>query len=307
MVLAACGDDDGPTDPGPSRGDVDATGTVDASGGTLTASDGSLTLTIPAGALTTATAMTVREIAPATLDFGTVVRSFDFEPDDLDFAGDVRPPSPSQSTCMRSDDPWGYPDLIVAFKVINQLPPSVVHRDEPCSYDVWTPHEVEILETFDGAILSGSWITINTKGGGPVWDECEGVYAEVEVTPSAPLDSPEPGVGLSYERESGYWFEACRLDRYTVECSDAGIEGVRLPRRAVAQYGSGIVDLSSGSEESEDVWIGLEQFRRIAARARDLEWTGDHGYRQVSPDVDAVGVRVVVGDDLSRAERGAEV
>lgn len=175
-------------------------------------------------------------------------------------------PSPSLATCMRSDDPWGSPDLIVAFRVINELEPVVVHGDEPCRYEVWTPHEVEILETFDGAIPSGAWITINTQGGGPVWDDCEGVYGYVKVTPSAPLDHPGPWVGFLYERENGYWFEACLLDRYALECSDAGAEGVRLPRRAAAQYGSGIVDLDSGSDESEVVWIGLGQFRRMTAR-----------------------------------------
>ena len=177
----------------------------------------------------------------------------------------VAPPS-SQATCIRSDDPWGSPDLVVAFKVINTPQPVVVHRDEPCRFDVWTSHQAEILDTFEGSIPPGSWITINTEGGGPVWDECEGVYVDVKVTPSAPLDHPGPWIGFLYEQDNGYWFKACLLDRYAVECNADGSEGVRLPRRAAVQYGSGIVDRDSSSDESETVWVSLEQFRRITDR-----------------------------------------
>lgn len=177
----------------------------------------------------------------------------------------VAPPS-SKAMCIRSDNPWGSPDLVVAFTVINTPQPVVVHLDEPCRFDVWTSHEAEILETFEGSIPPGSWITINTQGGGPVWDDCEGVYVEVNVAPSAPLDHPGPWVGFLYERDDGYWFEACLLDRYAVECSAEGAEGVWLPRSAAVQYGSGIVDRDSGGDESETVWVSLDQFRRIAAR-----------------------------------------
>lgn len=89
LILAACGDDDGPTDPGNGSGEPIATGTVDGSGGTLDAADGSFALTIPPGALAAATQITVREVTPVTLAFGTALRSFDFEPDDIVFSDDV--------------------------------------------------------------------------------------------------------------------------------------------------------------------------------------------------------------------------
>lgn len=87
LSIVACGDEDGPTDPG--SGDAEARGTVDASGGTLTASDGSFSLTVPAGALSEATEIIVSELQVASLGLGTTLRSFDFEPDDLTFVGEV--------------------------------------------------------------------------------------------------------------------------------------------------------------------------------------------------------------------------
>ena len=54
-----------------SVGNAEVTATIDASGGTLTAKDGSFSLIIPAGALSRATEITVREIEPAQIGSGT--------------------------------------------------------------------------------------------------------------------------------------------------------------------------------------------------------------------------------------------
>ena len=58
------------------------------------------------------------------------------------------------------------PDLVVAFQVIHQHQPMVVLRDEPRDCEVWTRHEVESLEAFDGAsapVCGSVWISSATR------------------------------------------------------------------------------------------------------------------------------------------------
>ncbi len=68
-------------------------GTLGAAGGTLTSSDGSLSLTLPAGALSSDTVITITEIPTEELPgvFGELVveKAFNVEPVGLDFATDV--------------------------------------------------------------------------------------------------------------------------------------------------------------------------------------------------------------------------
>ena len=92
FFLLSCASEDDPAGPTPTPM-MQASGTVGASGGTLTSDDGKLSLTIPAGALAADTEITVTEIPPdeASDAFDGLVaeRAFKFEPQGLEFAADV--------------------------------------------------------------------------------------------------------------------------------------------------------------------------------------------------------------------------
>lgn len=92
FFLISCSSDDDPVTPDPPQL-IQLSGTVGASGGTLTSTDGKLSLTFPPGAVTAETDITVTEIAAdeasAIFDGLVIEKAFNVEPLGLEFAEDV--------------------------------------------------------------------------------------------------------------------------------------------------------------------------------------------------------------------------
>lgn len=126
FFLTSCssGSDSAETD-SPAGAPTQLSGTLGAAGGTLTSSDGTLSLTLPAGALSADTEITITEIAADEIPgvFGELVveKAFNVEPIGLDFATDVKisltlesePQSAMidnniRSQSQTSDDYWEY-------------------------------------------------------------------------------------------------------------------------------------------------------------------------------------------------------
>ncbi len=86
-LVAGCSSDDDPVTP-PAPTLVEVQGTVGATGGTLTSSDGSMSLTVPAGVLTADTEISIVEADPTTadaiLDEYVVRKTFTVTPPDMD-------------------------------------------------------------------------------------------------------------------------------------------------------------------------------------------------------------------------------
>ena len=91
LMPLGCGSDDDPMTPTPPA-PLAVSGTLGAAGGTLTSSDGKMTLTVPAGVLAADTQLAITEMDPA--DAGTefdgldVVHAFRFTPGGLDLGPD---------------------------------------------------------------------------------------------------------------------------------------------------------------------------------------------------------------------------
>ena len=108
VVAISCESDDSTTDPEPPA-PISVSGTIGATGGTLTSPNGRLGLTIPPGALTEDTMVSVTEIDPADVDpvFGGYAgrAALRMTPDGLDLAlpADVRFDLPLAITELRAE------------------------------------------------------------------------------------------------------------------------------------------------------------------------------------------------------------
>jgi len=91
-IGAGCSSDDDPVTPAPAP-PLSVSGSLGPAGGTLTSSDGSMFLTVPAGALTTTQDVSITEVDPASVgaayDGFAVTRVFNVLPTGLDFGSDA--------------------------------------------------------------------------------------------------------------------------------------------------------------------------------------------------------------------------
>lgn len=89
--IAACGGDDSSNNNN-NNNNNDGTGKVGAAGGTVTSTDGALSLVVPAGALSADTAITIEPLSTAPAEVGDLVMQvgYRFGPDGLTFATPVQ-------------------------------------------------------------------------------------------------------------------------------------------------------------------------------------------------------------------------